>query len=147
MNLPFVSRERLTEAQAQNAELKAEVKALREKNEYLVNQIVWRQSSIALDPSLLPEHYRPKTVTPVNTPQGNALNDPPAKQTISGSGPSRMRQTIREKEKQLEADFISKTVGVSVPVTMTAEDLKARDGLLNKLNDAANEGMKAAQEA
>jgi hypothetical protein len=145
MNFPWTSRERLNEAQARIAELAAEVKALRDKNEYLVNQIVWRQSSVALDPNLLPEQYRPKTTPTVSAPQGDALNDPPQKAPISGSGPSRSRQMLRDVEKKLENEFIHATTGVNPgPVVMTRDDRKAQAEVLSKLNESANEGLKDA---
>jgi hypothetical protein len=143
MNFPWTSRERLSEAQSQIAELKAEVKDLRAKNEKLINQIVWRQSSIALEPDLLPEQYRPKHSVP-STAKGDALNDPPKETPITGSGPSRVRATIRDKEKQLEAQFIRETTGSGGPISITADDRRAQSELLNKLNESANEGVKEA---
>jgi|SRR5581483_590224 len=148
MRWPWTSRERLADAQKEIAELKSEVRELRAKNEKLTNQIVWRHSNIALDPDLLPEQYRPKATAtgdlaiPTNDTQRQVGTE------VVGSGPMRLRATIRKREAEAEADFIRQTTGIStVPVTETPADRKAKVELLSKLNTAANEGVEAAKQS
>lgn len=130
--LPFVSRDRFEEKSAEVRELRSELAHERERNSRLYNWFIWRLGGVAPDVSQLPEVYQPKvTPTPVDKPEATAGQQPQRRR------PGQARFDIANFEADRELELM--TGGARI--TRMPDAQKA---VIIGLNDAANDGIKAA---
>lgn len=135
MKFPFVSRERLKEKQLELDAARAELASVRQQHADLWNFTLWLRGGVAFDTSRLPAAYQPQTPTaqPVN------------KSETPAGAPSKMPGAVRrgianyEQEKQDEADRLEGRMAPP-PRSVSKEQLH----IVAELNQAANEGLKAA---
>ena len=109
MKFPFVSRERLSEAQAEVTRLRDELAKERERNQKLWNFLNWRVGGgVAFDTSMLPEPYQPRVGGPTQKTE-----DAAAQVLRNVRAPGQARRDLAKFEVQQQQDF-DRTKGIRV---------------------------------